>query len=247
VPTTTAARERLAIALDTGDLDRAIAIATAVQPHVAIAKVGLELFSAAGRDAVAALRDLGMTVFLDVKLHDIPNTVARAATVLGALGARFLTLHASGGEAMLRAGVQGLGEGAAGAGLAAPAALAVTVLTSDADAPPDVLHARVTAAVSAGCAGVICAAADLDQVKRDAPRLLAVTPGIRPSGVPSHDQGRPATPADAIAKGADILVLGRAVTAADDPADAATAIAQEVEEALRGAGSPAASPPSGRN
>jgi orotidine-5'-phosphate decarboxylase len=196
VPTTTAARERLAIALDTGDLDRAIAIARAVQPHVAIAKVGLELFSAAGRDAVAAMRDLGMTVFLDVKLHDIPNTVGRAATVLGALGARFLTLHA-----------------------------------------------RVTAAASAGCAGVICAAADLDQIKRDAPRLLAVTPGIRPSGVPAHDQGRPATPGEAIRKGADVLVLGRAVTAANNPADAAIAIAQEVEEALRAT----VSPPPGRD
>lgn len=228
--TTSAARERLAIALDTSDLDHALSLARAVQPHMAVAKVGLELFSSAGRDAVTSMLELGMTVFLDVKLHDIPNTVGRAATVLGRLGAHYLTLHSVGGEAMMRAGVQGLADGANSVGLPVPLALAVTVLTSETVAPAEVLRQRLAAAVAAGCPGVICAAPDLHDVKNQAPDIFAVTPGIRPAGVPSHDQGRTASPAQAIRDGADLLVVGRAVTSASDPAAAAASIAQQVAE-----------------
>lgn len=230
--TSPAVRRRLAIALDTSDLERATLLARAVKPHMAVAKVGLELFSSAGRDAVKVMREIGMTVFLDVKLHDIPNTVGKAATVLGSLGAGFLTMHAVGGEAMLRAGVQGLADGAASAGLPTPVALAVTVLTSEETAPADVLHHRVAAAVAANCPGVICAAPDLHDVKGQAPDIYAVTPGIRPAGAASHDQGRPASPAEAIKSGADLLVIGRAVTGAVDPSLAAASIAQEVADAL---------------
>jgi orotidine-5'-phosphate decarboxylase len=225
-------RNRLAVALDTGDLDKAVSIAKAVQPTIGIAKVGLQLFSAAGRDAVRALQDIGMNVFLDVKLHDIPNTVYGASTVLGSLGVRYLTVHAAGGEAMLRAAVRGLSEGAAEAGLPPPAALAVTVLTSESSASPELLSERLRAALAAGCPGVVCATADLRVIKGIPPDIITVVPGIRPSGVPAHDQGRVATPAEAIRNGADVLVLGRAVTAADNPAVAAETIATEVAHAI---------------
>jgi orotidine-5'-phosphate decarboxylase len=223
-------RDRLAIALDTRDLNTAVAIAKAVQPSIGIAKVGLQLFSAAGHKAVRAMQEIGMSVFLDVKLHDIPNTVYGASNVLGSLGARYLTVHASGGEAMLAAAVKGLHEGADQAGLPAPTTLAVTVLTSDPDASPELLSQRLAAAVAAGCEGVVCAATDLSVIKAAAPNIVAVVPGIRPAGVPAHDQSRIATPADAIRNGADILVIGRAVTDAPDPAAAAEAIAAEVAQ-----------------
>lgn len=228
----TSARDRLAIALDTPKLDTAVSIAKAVQPTMGVAKVGLELFSAAGQDAVQVMQDLGMDVFLDVKLHDIPNTVYGASKVLGSLGVRYLTVHAAGGEAMLAAAVKGLSEAADEAGLPAPMTLAVTVLTSEPSASPELLNERLAAAVAAGCTGVVCAATDLPVIKGAVPNIIAVVPGIRPTGTPVHDQGRVATPGEAIQSGADILVIGRAVTAADDPAAAAAAIAAEVAQAI---------------
>jgi len=224
------ARDYLAIALDVDDLVTALRLAKRVQPYFRVAKVGLELFSAAGPDAIGAVSQLGYDVFLDVKLHDIPNTVGRAAKVLGALGASYLTLHAFGGVAMLRAGVEGLNEGAEGAGLAPPTALAVTVLTSDGDAPPHILPKRVAAAVESGCRGIVCAVADAAEARHYGPRLTIVTPGIRPAGVASHDQARPATPAAARRAGADLLVIGRAVTEAADPVGAAEALVRELQE-----------------
>lgn len=229
---TSAVRNRLAIALDTSDLDTAVSIAKAVQPDIGVAKVGLQLFSAAGRDAVRAIQDLGMDVFLDVKLHDIPNTVYGASTVLGALGVQYLTVHAGGGTAMLEAAVKGLGEGASSAGFAVPTVLAVTVLTSAPDASPELLNERLAAAVAADCGGVVCAASDLSIIRKAAPDILTVVPGIRPAGGAVHDQQRVATPAEAIRSGASVLVLGRAITTAPDPAEAARAIAEEVAQAL---------------
>jgi orotidine-5'-phosphate decarboxylase len=178
------------------------------------------------------MHDLGMSVFLDVKLHDIPNTVYGASKVFGSLGVRYLTVHAAGGEAVLAAAVNGLSEGASEAGLPAPMTLAVTVLTSEPSASPELLNERLTVAVAASCAGVVCAATDLPVIKAAAPAIIAVVPGIRPTGTPVHDQGRVATPGDAIRSGADMLVIGRAVTAADDPAAAAAAIAAEVAQAI---------------
>jgi orotidine-5'-phosphate decarboxylase len=222
------ASDRLALALDVDDLVEAVRLGRLLRPWFGIAKVGLELFSAAGPEAIGALRSLGFAVFCDVKLHDIPNTVRGAARVLGSLGADLLTLHAAGGEVMLRAGVEGLAEGAEAAGIPVPRALAVTILTSEGRRPATVLDERVAAAVEAGCAGVVCSAGDVRAVKRLGPRLLAVVPGIRPEGVPAHDQAAPATPRAAVEAGADILVIGRAVTAAADPAAAAAALARDV-------------------
>ncbi len=225
-------RSRIAIALDTGDLNKAIDIAKAVQPYVGVAKVGLQLFSAAGHTAVRAMQDAGIDVFLDVKLHDIPNTVYGASTVLGSLGVRYLTVHAAGGQAMLESAVRGLGEGAASAGLAPPMALAVTVLTSDPNASPALLRERLSAAIDGGCQGIVCAADDLAVIKSAAPDITAVVPGIRPAGVPTHDQSRVATPRRAIESGADLLVVGRAITHADNPAAAAKSIYEEVAIAI---------------
>lgn len=219
-------RSRLALALDVDDAVEAQRLAKQLRPWFGVAKVGLELFSAGGPGVVQMLIDDGYRVFLDLKLADIPTTVRRTARVLGALGVSYLTLHAFAGPAVLRAGVEGLGEGAERAGLEPPAALAVTVLTSDADAPPHILSKRVAAAAEARCAGVICAASDVAEAKAIAPRLITVVPGLRPTGTPVHDQARAATPADALAAGADILVIGRAVTAAADrPAAASELVA----------------------
>jgi orotidine-5'-phosphate decarboxylase len=222
-------RDRLALALDVDDLVVALRLARQLQPWFSVAKVGLELFSASGPDAVSAVMAEGYDVFLDLKLHDIPTTVRRAARVIGALGASYLTLHARSGPTMLRAGVEGLREGAEAAGLPHPVALAVTILTSDGDAPAHILGHRVAAAVEAGCGGLVLAAADVREAKQLAPRLLMVVPGIRMASSDAHDQARPATPQEAVTLGADLLVVGRTVTAAADPRAAAAALVATLE------------------
>ncbi len=156
-------REHLALALDVGDLDAALAIARRVQPWFGVAKVGVELYAEAGPVAFQALRDKGFRVFADLKLHDIPTTVGRAARVLGRHGVDFLNFHAAGGEAMLRAGVEGLADGARDGGHARPLALAVTVLTSDPDV--DAMDARLDVARDAGCDGVVCAGTDVERAR----------------------------------------------------------------------------------
>ena len=222
-------RDQLVLALDVDDLVEALRLARALQPWFATAKVGLELFSASGPDAVTAVADLGYDVFLDLKLHDIPTTVRKAARVIGALGATYLTLHARSGPTMLRAGVEGLREGAEAAGLPHPVALAVTILTSDGDAPAHILGHRVASAVEAGCGGMVVAAADVREAKQLAPRLLAVVPGIRMVTADRHDQARPATPTQAVGFGADLLVIGRTITDAADPPAAAAALVASLE------------------
>lgn len=219
-----ALRERLALALDLDDLVAAQRLAVDLRPWFAVVKVGLELFIAAGPAVVPTLVDEGFKVFLDLKLADIPTTVGRAARVTAALGASYLTMHAFGGTTMLRAGVEGLGEGAAAAGVDTPLAVAVTVLTSDADAPAHILGKRVAVAVEAGCRGVVCAASDVAEAKQMAPKLFAVVPGIRLRGMSADDQRRAATPAEAVGAGADLLVVGRAVNAAPDRKAAASAL-----------------------
>ena len=221
-------RARLAIVLDRDDLVDATRLAATVRPWFGVAKVGLELYSAAGPDAVSAMVDLGYDVFVDLKLHDIPTTVRRAARVLGSLGARYVTLHTVGGADMLRAGVEGLAEGAERAGLAAPTALGVTVLTSEVDAPVPVLTERVRLAIDSGCGGVICAVRDIPTIRPLGPDLVLYTPGIRMPGVSTHDQGRPATPREAWDAGADILGVGRTVTEADDPVVAAADLVESI-------------------
>ena len=239
-------RARLAIALDTDDLTRAVGMARRLQPWFRVAKVGLELFSAAGPGAVRSLVADGFDVFADLKLHDIPTTVARACRVVGRLGPAYVTLHGAGGPEMLRAGADALAEGAADTGRRAPVALAVTVLTSDANADPGDVARRVGWALEAGCGGVVCAADRVGEVKALAPQLLAVTPGIRPEGTGVDDHAHASTPAAALAAGSDLLVIGRAVTAAPDPEDAARRLVNGLgpvpglDPRQRGRGSPLA-------
>lgn len=214
-------RAKMALALDVDDMVAASRLARQLKPWFGVAKIGLELYTAAGPDVVSAMIDMGYEVFLDIKLHDIPTTVGRAASVAGSLGVSYLTMHAHGGSAMLRAGVDGFHEGARNAELPEPTALAITVLTSDADAPDHIVPTRLRVAVEAGCGGIVCAASDLKDIREMAPRTLRVVPGIRAVGGDRHDQPKAVTPAEALNEGADLLVVGRAVTLADAPAMAA--------------------------
>lgn len=223
-------RDRLALALDVPDLDAALDLAGRLRPYFGVAKVGLELYVASGPKAVTAFQDLGYSVFADLKLHDIPTTVERAARIAGGLGVTYLNAHAAGGLDMLRGFAAGFFDGASGAGLPRPVPLAVTVLTSDPDISP--FDARLNAAGDAGCLGVVCSALEIARVKAHDGNLIAVVPGTRPRGASLDDQARSATPADAATAGADILVIGRAVTRAKDPEAAAAAVLDEVSTAF---------------
>ena len=216
---------RLAIALDVDDLNLAGLMADAVKPWMGVAKVGLELFATAGPAGIEAMTGRGFEVFADLKFHDIPTTVGRAAAQVGRAGARWLTVHTVGGADMLRAGVEGLAEGSDGAAQV----LGVTILTSDPDRSRDVLEERVALARDAGCGGVICSAADIEVVKQVAPDLARVVPGIRMADSAHDDQASVATPEAAIAAGASILVVGRTVTA---DVQAAAGDSEQLEGAL---------------
>jgi orotidine-5'-phosphate decarboxylase len=221
-------RDHLVLALDVADLDDALALAGPLEPWFASVKIGAELFAAAGPAAFEALRSKGFWVFADLKLHDIPTTVERAAREIARHGVDFLNFHAAGGEAMLAAGVTGLQEGARDAGYEAPIALAVTVLTSDTDTTD--LESRVHVARAARCDGVVCAGSDI-AVAQDV-GLRTMVAGIRRADDDANDQARISTPGDAIARGADWLVIGRTVTAADEPEIAAVEITRDVSDAL---------------
>lgn len=229
LPDQLAPHERLAVALDVPTLDEASELATALQGRVGWFKVGLELFSAYGPEAVTTIRSFG-PVFLDVKLHDIPTTVERAARRLATLDVGLVTIHASGGADMVRAAVDGLGD--------AGRILAVTVLTSLSDedlgtinAPKatDQVPSLARLAVDAGAPGLVCAPRDLARLRGSVgEETLLVVPGIRPAGAGDDDHARAATPASAVADGADLLVVGRPITRADDPRAAAERIAAEL-------------------
>src|SRR5918998_351327 len=193
-------RRQLALALDVDDIIPALRLARELSPWFGTMKVGLELYSAAGPEAITTLVDLGVDVFCS------------------------LTLHTAGGPAMVRAGVEGLREGAAGAGLPEPVALGVTVLTSEPDATSHLVLQRVAMGLDGGCQGFVCAVSDITDVHQLAPSSLVVTPGIRPEGAAADDQARVATPRQALDSGAGLLVIGRPVTAADDPVAAARAL-----------------------
>ena len=228
-------RDRLAIALDRPDLDDALRLARAVSPWFGVAKIGLELYSAAGPDAIRQMDALGMKVFCDLKLHDIPTTVGRAARVLGGLGVAYLNFHAAGGVEMLRAGVEGVSEGARdaqshGAQRAAPVPIAVTVLTSDPDA--SAFDARLAGAIEAGCGGVVCSVQEIARVKAARQDYVTIVPGIRLESGDRHDQARVGTPAQVATAGADVLVIGRTVSAAPDPGAAAHQIHDSVADAI---------------
>jgi orotidine-5'-phosphate decarboxylase len=223
------------VALDLSSAEEAVRLATRLKPVVGGFKVGLELLTGPGPGVVAALRRLDLPIFVDAKLHDIPNTVRAGARQLGGWGARWVSIHVVGGRPMIEAAVEGLTAGASGhpAGI-----LAVTVLTSlDAaelaatgiTGSPGRQVSRLTKlAAQSGAEGVVCAPSELGDVAQVAPNLLRVTPGIRPPGASKDDQARIASPREAIQRGADYLVIGRPITRAPDPYAAAERIAAEL-------------------
>jgi len=224
------------VALDTPDLPRALELAKAIRPHVGGLKVGLEFITALGPSGVREIVALGLPVFADVKFHDIPNTVAGAAREIARLGVTMFNIHASGGEAMMRAAKE-----AAASVDPHVKVIGVTVLTSldDGDleqvgqqrpARDQVLRLAQLAKAS-GLDGVVCSPQEIELVRRaGGPDFLIVTPGVRPAGADLADQRRVLSPGQAMRAGADILVVGRPITAAADPAMAARAIAGDIAE-----------------
>lgn len=222
-------RDRLALALDVDSAEEARALAGSLQEWFGVVKVGLELFTRCGPPIVTALHDDGFQIFLDLKLHDIPTTVHKAATALAALRVRYTTMHAAGGEAMLRAGVDGLERGTL-EGEPCPIALAVTVLTSDPNA--SAFDTRLETARAAGVPGIVCSAHELGRVAVSGGDVFTMVPGVRLAGANLDDQERVATPAEAILNGAGCLVIGRTVTAAADMKLAAAEVTNEVVRAI---------------
>jgi orotidine-5'-phosphate decarboxylase len=222
---------RVAVALDTADWDELVTWCGIFGPRVGVLKVGLEAFVRFGPRAVELAVAAAPAVFLDLKLHDIPNTVAGAARVAGEAGVALLTVHAGGGGEMVAAAVEAAGPQVA--------VLAVTVLTSLDDVTlgglgmPGTAAERASAwcslAARAGAAGVVCSPRELTLLRTAHPApFLLVTPGIRPAGEDSGDQRRTATPAAAAAAGADLLVVGRPLTRAADPGAALAALEREL-------------------
>lgn len=236
-----AARDAIALAVDL-PLSEGLSAWERVAPHVGVAKVGLSLFVEHGPRAVDELLRRGARVFLDLKLHDIPNTIELAAARAGSLGVSYLTIHAGGGADMVKAAMTGAANGAAKAGHRPPIVLAVTVLTSMSDvalretgvAAPAEAQAALLAelAVKSGATGLVCSAREVAAVRaRVGAGVVLCTPGIRPEGAAANDQARTETPASAIRAGADLLVVGRPITSAGDMAAAAKAIEAEVASA----------------
>jgi orotidine-5'-phosphate decarboxylase len=225
--------KRLIVALDTVDVDRARSWAGMVSPHAGLLKLGLEFFLANGASGFACIT--GAPIFLDLKLHDIPNTVAGAVRAVLPLKPRMLTVHAAGGAAMVQAACQA----ASGAGTERPMILGVTVLTSlsqtdlqaigVAATPSDQVLGLGRLAIQAGADGLVCSPLEV-ALLRDAlgPEVKLVVPGIRPAGSAAGDQARTTTPAQAVAAGADWIVVGRPITAAADPGLAAAEIAASI-------------------
>lgn len=226
-------KERIIVALDTDSPEKALSTVGSLSGEVGLFKVGMELFPRGGPELVRTIRNEGYGVFLDLKFHDIPNTVAGAVRSAADLGVRFATVHASGGRAMLAAAA----EAAAGTGTTL---LAVTVLTSmdDADLADvgfslgarDAVLRLADLAVSSGIGGIVCSANEAAAVRaRLGKDVVLVTPGVRMPGGEAGDQKRVVTPSEAVARGADYIVVGRPVTRAKDPA----AAAREIAEAMR--------------
>jgi orotidine-5'-phosphate decarboxylase len=227
------------VAVDTTDLATAAAQAAATDGVIPGIKLGLEFFAAHGPDGVRSVTSGIRPLFLDLKLHDIPNTVAGAARAVTPLRPTLLTVHAGGGDAMLRAALDAAGEASAKAGFTRPRIIAVTVLTSLAEADLDVVGQRgpiaeqarrlAVLAESCGLDGVVCSPHEIAALRAECgDGFLLVVPGIRPAWAAAGDQKRVMTPAEATRLGADYLVIGRPITAADNPAAAARRIAAEV-------------------
>jgi len=232
-----AAKDRLAVALDVPDTNAALALVDRLEGSCRWLKVGMELYYSTGNALVESLRRRGYSIFLDLKLHDIPNTVAGAVRSATLAGAELLTVHAFGGGAMLRAAAE------AAEAPGSPRLLAVTVLTSmDANelisvgvsaSPAEQALRLARLANDSGIHGMVCSAEEVGSLRREiGPDALLVVPGIRPSGASVDDQRRIATPGDAISRGSSMLVVGRPITKSADPAAAARAVLDEIDAAM---------------
>jgi orotidine-5'-phosphate decarboxylase len=221
-------RAPIAVALDAPDAETAARWARAVTPHVAVVKVGLELFCRTGPSIVDSVRGgSGAELFLDLKLHDIPNTVAGAVRSVARLKPRYLTVHASGGADMVRAAVDA-GEGVTVAAVTVLTSMSGEVLDSvGLQGPPiDAVRRLAALAVDAGAGALVCSPQEVAAVRSEVgDGVVLITPGVRPAGSDAQDQARVATPEQALADGADLLVIGRPITGAADPGAAAARIA----------------------
>ncbi len=228
-------RDRLILALDVADLNEASILLDKVAGRVGLVKVGLELFTACGPAAVRAVRERGIGVFLDLKLHDIPATVAGAVKSALTHDVAMLTVHTGGTSAMLKAAAKEAGDHLM--------ILGVTLLTSIgqddlasvclAGSPSDIVVKRATLAADCGLRGIVCSPNEVQPIRRAVgDRVAIITPGIRPAGAEMGDQKRAATPAAAISNGADYLVVGRPIRDAADPGAAADALVDEIAGAL---------------
>lgn len=259
------AKDRIILALDVGDAEEAMSLVRELAAHVGAFKVGMQLFNSVGPDIVRRIQDAGGRVFVDLKFHDIPNTVAAASRVMARLGCFMYTVHASGGSAMIAAAADALraemgeslvelgngggrGNGSkprklAAPGKAAPIMLAVTVLTSidqrqleeelliSGMSVESAAASLASMAETAGAGGVICSPHEISAVRAACgPDFAIVTPGIRPVWCGANDQRRITTPQDAMRLGADYIVVGRPITRASHPVEAAMRIAEEIED-----------------
>jgi len=236
------ARDSLIFALDIDTLDEAREWSERLSGTLRWMKVGARLFAAEGPPVVRLLHDAGYRVFVDLKFHDIPAQVRGACREAARLGASLMTVHASGGRAMLAAAAQGAAEGSSERGLPEATVMAVTVLTSldqtalaevGIDRPPDAqVNALATLAHDSGVGGVVCSPREVGALRERLPRpFRLLTPGIRPAGAAKDDQARVATPAMAVGDGADYLVVGRPIRTAPDPVAAARGILDEMAAA----------------
>lgn len=234
------ADDRLIVALDVSTMDAMKSIVSSLGDSVSFYKVGMELFYAEGDQTVRYLQDQGKHVFLDLKLHDIPNTVAHGVSSLTRLGANLITIHGQGGPIMMKAAAQAARESAEQLGIERPKLLAITVLTSFDDEAwtsiggqlpiSDQVIRLAKLAKESGMDGVVCSALEAKMIREACgPNFLIVTPGIRPSFASTNDQKRIATPASALADGASRLVIGRPITQAANPREAVRLIIEEME------------------
>jgi orotidine-5'-phosphate decarboxylase len=239
------AKDKLIVALDLDSADQARSIINDLRDSVGMFKIGLQLFLAAGPAFVREMAGSGLRIFLDLKFHDIPQTVASAGTEAARLGVFMFNVHAAGGSEMMRRTVNAVKETAATEGLPETKVIAVTVLTSLDQAalsatgvytaPAEQVLRMSRFAQDAGMHGVVASPLEAAAIRETAgASLLIVTPGVRPRATSHDDQARVMTPADAIEAGADYLVVGRPILRAADPVTAARAIVEEIETALNG-------------
>ncbi len=235
-------RNPIVVALDVDTPEQALSLVERLRGTVGMFKVGKQLFTAAGPDIVRQIIGMGEQVFLDLKFHDIPNTVAKAGIEAARLGVSIFNVHAMGGSKMMRATVEAVNETVAREGIARPLILGVTVLTSHTQESlsevgierklEDEVVALAQLCEKSGINGVVASPQEIVPIRKavDNPGFVILTPGVRPAGAALNDQSRVMTPGEAIAAGANLLVVGRPITAADDPVMAARKILEEIEQ-----------------